>query len=101
MSTYLLAFIVSEFQCRSNEARTFQVCARPEVYEYTKYSFEAGQMALSELQTLLDYPYASHGLNKLTLAAIPDFSVVAMENWGKSFRAIIFFTDKSFCYLIG
>lgn len=82
MSTYLLAFVVSEFKCRTNEAKTFQVCARPSAFEDTKYSFEIGQMILSELETLLDYPYALHGLGQLTMAAIPDFSAGAMENWG-------------------
>lgn len=82
MSTYLVAFIVSEFKCRENNDKTFQVCARPNAYNQTKYSFDVGQLLLSQLEKLFDYPYKNHGIGKLTMAAIPDFNAGAMENWG-------------------
>lgn len=83
MSTYLLAFIVSEFVCRENNEKTFQVCARPNAFELTEYAFEVGQKLLAQMDQLFDKPYAQHGLGKLTMAAIPDFSAGAMENWGE------------------
>lgn len=83
MSTYLVAFIVSEFECRENESKNFSVCAQPNAYDQTEYSFRFGQRSLSALENLFDYKYNIH-MPKMTLAALPDFdpNYGAMENWG-------------------
>lgn len=81
MSTYLVAFIVSEFECRRN--KTFEVCSRPNAFEQTLYSFDVGQELLSKFEDLLKLPYLKvSGIGKMTLAALPDFNAGAMENWG-------------------
>lgn len=80
MSTYLLAFIISEFSIRKDE--TFGVLARPEFYPQTQYSFNVGRKILAELSTYLDLNYYTLGNDKMDMAAIPDFSAGAMENWG-------------------
>lgn len=83
MSTYLVAIIVSEFECRQNKLKTFEVCSRPNAYEQTLYSFEVGQELLSKFDNLLKLPYLKvSGIGKMTLAALPDFNAGAMENWG-------------------
>lgn len=83
MSTYLVAFIVSEFQIRSNANDTFRVIARPDAYTQTAYAHEVGPKLLSELETYLDYPYSNMtAMTKMEMAALPDFSAGAMENWG-------------------
>lgn len=83
MPTYLVAFIMSEFQCRDNEQKTFQVCARPDKFDATEYAFSVGPKILAKLEQLLDSPYASADMPKLTLAAVPMMEMSAMENWGK------------------
>lgn len=81
MSTYLVALVVSEFECRENDAKTFGVCSRPNAYNQTGYSFEVGQKTLAKYDELFNYPYNSQ-MDKLHMIAIPDFISGAMENWG-------------------
>ncbi|XP_053945437.1 membrane alanyl aminopeptidase-like [Anastrepha ludens] len=80
MSTYLLAFIVSEFTQRKSDH--FGVIARPEYYSQTEYSFNVGQNILKNLSDYFGIDYFEMGNDKMDMAAIPDFSAGAMENWG-------------------
>lgn len=83
MSTYLIAFIVSEFSIRENLQKTFNVYARPKAFAQTEYSFDVGQKLLSKFDELFDYKYASvPQMTKMSMAALPDFDAGAMENWG-------------------
>ncbi|XP_073820070.1 membrane alanyl aminopeptidase-like [Musca autumnalis] len=80
LSTYLLAFIVSEFNERFNG--DFGVIARPEFYAQTEYAFDVGQKILNEFGDYFNMSYYTMGIDKMHMAAIPDFSAGAMENWG-------------------
>eukprot|EP00099_Drosophila_melanogaster_P028720 NP_732654.1 uncharacterized protein Dmel_CG31198 [Drosophila melanogaster] len=80
MSTYLLAFIISEFVARKDD--DFGVYARPEYYAQTQYPYNVGIQILEEMGQYLDKDYYSMGNDKMDMAAIPDFSAGAMENWG-------------------
>ncbi|KAH8311145.1 hypothetical protein KR044_004573 [Drosophila immigrans] len=80
MSTYLLAFIISEFTIRKDDK--FGVLARPEFYGQTQYSFNVGREILAAMGNYLDLDYYGMGNDKMDMAAIPDFSAGAMENWG-------------------
>ncbi|ALC45615.1 CG31198 [Drosophila busckii] len=80
MSTYLLAFIISEFAIRQDGQ--FGVLARPEYYEQTQYSFNVGRQILAAMDVYFDLKYYEMGNDKMDMAAIPDFSAGAMENWG-------------------
>lgn len=83
MSTYLVAFIISEFKCRENENKTFSVCSRPNAFDQTKYSFDVGQPLLANFDKLFEYGYSSvPEMKKMTMVALPDFAAGAMENWG-------------------
>lgn len=81
MSTYLVAFVVSEFKCRENKQKTFFVCSRPNAIEQTKYSFDMGEKLLAKFDEEFNYTYNTH-MSKMTMVAIPDFASGAMENWG-------------------
>lgn len=84
MSTYLLAFIVSEFSIRENVQKTFSVYSRPKAFAQTEFSFNIGQKLLAKLDEILDYKYSSvPEMTKMSMAALPDFDAGAMENWGK------------------
>lgn len=75
MSTYLVAFIVSEFQIRTNSYGNFSVIARPDAYDQTSYAHEVGPKLLSQLETYLDFPYSDMtAMTKMEMAALPDFS---------------------------
>ncbi|XP_017058608.1 membrane alanyl aminopeptidase [Drosophila ficusphila] len=80
MSTYLLAFIISEFVARRDDS--FGVYARPEYYAQTQYPYNVGVQILQEMGTYLNKNYYTMGNDKMDMAAIPDFSAGAMENWG-------------------
>lgn len=89
MSTYLVAVVVSEFECRENAMKSFFVCSRPMAYNESEYSFHFGQKMLAKFDELFDYKYSTH-LSKMTMAAIPDFSSGGMENWGICYNSLNF-----------
>lgn len=82
MSTYLVAFVVSEFKCRENGDKNFTVCSRPPAYDQTEYSLDVGQKTLAKFDELFDYPYNKQ-MKKMHMIALPDFAAGAMENWGE------------------
>ncbi|XP_053679394.1 aminopeptidase N-like [Anopheles nili] len=79
MSTYLLAFGVSDFV--SIEDGKQQVYARPNAIHEAKFALEAG---VKTLDALNEYTYVSYYdyMPKLSQMAIPDRGGGAMENWG-------------------
>ncbi|OUM63816.1 hypothetical protein PIROE2DRAFT_36421, partial [Piromyces sp. E2] len=81
MSTYLVAFIVSNFKSisKTNKGIDISVYARPEQIESTEYALEVATKILRFYESTYDIPYP---LPKLDLVAIPDFEAGAMENWG-------------------
>lgn len=81
MSSYLVAIVISEFECSANERKNFFVCSRPTAYQQTKFSLHFGQQILAALEEIFDYNYGTH-MSKMALVAVPDFSYGAMENWG-------------------
>ncbi|XP_017848887.1 glutamyl aminopeptidase isoform X3 [Drosophila busckii] len=83
MSTYLAAFVVSDFANKSTlvgdsgiELRVFAPAAQLEKTEYA-LGIGAGVTAY-----YIDYFNISYPLPKLDMVAIPDFVSGAMENWG-------------------
>lgn len=81
VSTYLVAVIVSEFECNENAMRNFSVCSRPDSRAEREFSFNFGQKMMKLYDELFDYKYSTH-LPKMTMAAIPQFAIGGMENWG-------------------
>jgi len=77
MSTYLVAFIISEF--RSLGDANFKVWARPSAIEQAHYALKIGIQALELFEKLFEQKYT---LPKMDMVAVPDFSAGAMENWG-------------------
>jgi aminopeptidase N len=83
MSSYLLAFVVSEYEGRPNPTGDQATFARPAAFDQTLYSMNFADAVLKEFDTFTDYAYLSvPAIEKLDQAAVPDFSAGAMENWG-------------------
>ncbi|XP_058455516.1 aminopeptidase N-like [Malaya genurostris] len=79
MSTYLLAFAVTNFKSRSKGMH--QVLVRPNAFEDSALALEVGVDILEALDEHTGLPY-SDSMGKMTQIAIPDRGTGAMENWG-------------------
>jgi len=81
MSPYLVAFVVSEFECADKNSTFLNVWGRPEVVMYGQFAQDTGK---SLLKTLGNFTKISYNISmpKLDLVGIPDFEMGAMENWG-------------------
>jgi aminopeptidase N len=81
MSTYLVAFLVGDFQCSSGEQDgvTIRTCATPDKVALTTYGVDVAKYVLHYYNTYFGIPYP---LKKLDLIGLPDFEAGAMENFG-------------------
>jgi aminopeptidase N len=81
MSTYLVAFLVGDFQCTSGESdgTPIRACATPDKVEYGKFALSAAEFVLHYYNTYFGIKYP---MPKLDMIAIPDFEAGAMENFG-------------------
>jgi len=78
MSTYLIAFIVSDFKSE-NTTDNFHVWAREGAIKQVNFSVNVGPPLLNAMEEFLDLKYL---MPKMDVVAVPDFSAGAMENWG-------------------
>ncbi|XP_077861128.1 endoplasmic reticulum aminopeptidase 1 isoform X2 [Macaca mulatta] len=98
MSTYLVAFIISDFESVSKITKSgvkVSVYAVPDKINQTDYALDAAVTLLDFYEDYFNIPYP---LPKQDLAAIPDFQSGAMENWGlTTYResALLFDAEKS------
>ena len=79
MSTYLVAFMVTDFEVSKTRHGNFAVWARSEAIKQSQYSLDIGPKILKYYE---DYFQIKFPLPKMDMVAIPDFSAGAMENWG-------------------
>ncbi len=81
MSTYLVAFLVGDFQCSSGsqDGVAIRVCATPDKVQLTPYGVDVAKYVLHYYNTYFGIPYP---LKKLDLIGLPDFEAGAMENFG-------------------
>ncbi|XP_077996935.1 endoplasmic reticulum aminopeptidase 2-like [Glandiceps talaboti] len=82
MSTYLVAFIVCDFDYKESITSSgvkVRVYAPHEQISEAIFSAEAGANVLSHYEEFFNVRYP---LPKQDMVAIPDFSAGAMENWG-------------------
>ncbi len=80
MSTYLLAFIVSEFGNTYETGRdTFRLWGPKDRLTDLAYAAKIGPRILEHFEKVFSTKYP---LRKMDMVAIPDFKSGAMENWG-------------------
>ena len=81
MSTYLVAFLVGDFECTSGEADGVPIrsCATPDKVALGKYALSAAEFVLHYYDTYFGIKYP---MPKLDMIALPDFEAGAMENFG-------------------
>lgn len=84
MSTYLIAYIVSNFDYITNIgnmtfSKPLRIYARPGYRNSSEFALEFGEKNMVAFERYIELPY---DLPKMDKVAIPDFSAGAMENWG-------------------
>jgi puromycin-sensitive aminopeptidase len=96
MSTYLVAFIVGEFEATEPvmaAGAPLRVCAVPGKKHLAGYALDIGKASLEHFGRYYDIPYPG---DKLDLVAIPDFASGAMENLGAiTFRETALLVDPN------
>jgi aminopeptidase N len=81
MSTYLVAFLVGDFQCSTGKADgvPIRVCGTPDKLKFTSFALEAAEHILPYYNKYFGIKYP---MPKLDLIGLPDFEAGAMENFG-------------------
>uniref|UniRef100_A0A224XI48 Aminopeptidase n=1 Tax=Panstrongylus lignarius TaxID=156445 RepID=A0A224XI48_9HEMI len=83
MSTYLVAYLVGDFDYREAPLKenniTFRIWCRKEAINQVEFAKYVGPEVLEYYEQYFDVKYP---LPKQDMAAIPDFNAGAMENWG-------------------
>jgi aminopeptidase N/puromycin-sensitive aminopeptidase len=81
MSTYLVAFLVGDFQCTGGQQDgvDLRVCSTPDKVALTPYALGIAKYVLHYYDGYFGIHYP---LKKLDLIGIPDFEAGAMENFG-------------------
>jgi len=81
MSTYLVAFLVGDFQCLtgSSDGVPIRACATPDQVQSGAFALSAAEFVLHYYDTYFGIKYP---MPKLDMIAIPDFEAGAMENFG-------------------
>jgi aminopeptidase N len=92
MSTYLLAFLISNFEAveKVENGRTFRAFTRPGQANNTAFAIETAMEALKLYESTFDVTYTS---NKLDQVAIPKMEYAAMEN-----NFIIFYHEENMLF---
>ena len=96
MSTYLLAFIVGDFEAieqRTNSGVLVRVLTVPGKTHQAKFALDVTARCLEFYESYFQIRYP---LDTLDMIAIPDFASLAMENWGAiTFREIGLLVDEA------
>lgn len=95
MSTYLLAYIVGEFESigtKTKDGVKIRAFTTKGKKQHAKFALDVAKRTLEFLNSYFEVEYP---LPVLDLIAIPDFSAAAMENWGAvTFRESAIFVDE-------
>jgi aminopeptidase N len=93
MSTYLIAFVISDFDMRvktiANNVQ-LRVFSRPEQIQNTAFGLETAESALEHFESSFETKYE---LEKLDQVALPVFNAGGMENYG-----IVFYREDYLLY---
>jgi aminopeptidase N len=90
MSTYLVAFVVSDLQGYGSSDRLIKMWSRRSLSIQARY---AAELTPKILHFFEDYFKIKFPLPKIDMVAIPDFGYNAMENWG-----LITFRESAILY---
>lgn len=78
LPSYLIAFVVSDFECTEKTGKQ-RICAQPNRMDEVGLAVEASDKILKWMETTFDEDYEQEKLDHI---AIPTFEFGGMENWG-------------------
>lgn len=78
LPSYLIAFVVSDFECTEKLGKQ-RICAQPNRMNEVGLAVEASDKILTWMETTFDEDYEHEKLDHI---AIPTFQFGGMENWG-------------------
>lgn len=78
LPSYLIAFVVSDFQCTAKTGKQ-RICAQPNRMDEVGLAVEASDKILKWMEATFDEEYEQEKLDHI---AIPTFQFGGMENWG-------------------
>ncbi|KAJ8664407.1 hypothetical protein QAD02_006069 [Eretmocerus hayati] len=82
MSTYLVAFLVSDFESIEDNEGKFRVLARPNAIRNASFALQMGKSIMNELENFTGIPYFDR-LRKIDQVAVNRLGESrGMENWG-------------------
>ncbi|KAL0111108.1 hypothetical protein PUN28_012806 [Cardiocondyla obscurior] len=90
MSTYLVAFVVSDYVQIPNEDKTLNMWCRSALARHSKF---AQEIALKAREILTRYTNTTVKVPKMDHLAVPQLTAGAMENWG-----LIIYNENNFAY---
>jgi aminopeptidase N len=81
MSTYLVAFLVGDFECTETKSDgvPIRACSTPDKVSLTKFALASAKYVLHYYDAYFGIKYP---MPKLDMVALPDFEAGAMENFG-------------------
>jgi aminopeptidase N/puromycin-sensitive aminopeptidase len=94
MSTYLVAFLVGDFECISgaSDGIPIRVCTTPGKRETGRFALSAAEYDLHYYDHYFGIPYP---LSKLDMIALPDFGSGGLENFGAiTYRETLLLVDE-------
>ena len=101
MSTYLVAFVVGEFEfieAKSGDGVKVRVYTPLGKKEQGRFALEMSGKALDYYREYFDIAYP---LDKMDLIAISDFAAGAMENWVRSCEKVMLLLEITQTLIIG
>ncbi|XP_017767299.1 PREDICTED: aminopeptidase N-like [Eufriesea mexicana] len=81
MSSYLVAFVVSDYDNTQSNDSFFKVWTKPHALNQTYYALEKGEQILKELDKYTEIEFQNY-IDKMDQVSLKDFAPSAMENWG-------------------
>ncbi|XP_076397777.1 aminopeptidase N-like [Megachile rotundata] len=79
MSSYLVAFVIADYENVSNSDGSINIVGRRELIPYFKFALEIAEKAARELE---QYTNSTVRVPKMDHVALPQHATGAMENWG-------------------
>lgn len=81
MSSYLVAFVVSDYGKTESDNKKYRVYTKPHAVNQTRYALEFGEKVIQQLDNYTNIKYFER-MDKMDQISIKDFTAGAMENWG-------------------